>query len=469
MDPVHRPADEQPGRAGDRSVPAAAGLPERAGRADLRDRRATQSDFRLVGGIRFGEGWFDGRGWGGGPVWVDGHGWFDGNNWFDGDGWFNGYGGWWFDGDNWFDGHNWLNDLNEPSLHNLLCNDGNPSHWYHGDWNGWGWGGWGWQSSFGCEDLPARQPVILPNEQGAGAPPDVTFVPGDITAEATSAAGATVTYNPVRAHGEVGTPTITYSQSSGTIFPIGTTTVTSTSSTRAATTRTCQFDITVRDTTAPAFTFVTPNITVEATAAGTPVFFAPATATDAVGPVTITYVTQSGASVVPGSLFPIGTTTVTETATDAYGNHSSKTFKVIVQDTTAPVVSAMNITVEATQSTGYKIASGSFTPAVTWSDASGSVTLTYTKSVGTVLPFGTTSVTVTATDGSGNHSSATFTVTVQDHTPPTITAPDVTVEATSSGRREGDVLADARRMRPARRPSRCRSPPARRSRSGRRR
>ena len=42
-------------------------------------------DFNLVGGIRFGNGWFDGRGWRGGPVWIDGHGWYDGNgNWFDG-------------------------------------------------------------------------------------------------------------------------------------------------------------------------------------------------------------------------------------------------------------------------------------------------------------------------------------------------------------------------------------------------
>ena len=393
---------------------------------------ANPDDFRLVGGIRFGEGWFDGRDGNGGPVWVDGYGWFNGQNWFDGDGFFNGHGGWFFDGDNWFDGQNWLTSNGEPSLHNLLCNDGSPSHWYSGQWGG-GWGGdWGWQSSFGCEDLPARQPVILPNEQGAGPPPDIKFIPCNLTVEATSPAGATVSYDPAKIRGEVGPATLSYTQASGTTFPIGTTTIGIYAIDLGGNYTNASFTITVRDTTAPTFTSVTPNITVEATAPGTPVFFAPATATDAVGPVTITYTTQSGTSVLPGSLFPIGTTTVTETATDAYGNHSSKTFKVTVQDTTAPVVSAVNITVEATQSTGYKVSSGSFTSAVTWSDASGSVTLTYSKSVGTVLPFGTTSVTVTATDASGNHSSATFTVTVQDHTPPTITAPDITVEATSS-------------------------------------
>ena len=141
-------------------------------------------------------------------------------------------------------------------------------------------------------------------------------------------------------------------------------------------------------------TFVSPNLTAEATSpAGAVVTYAAATATDAVGPVTITY------SKVSGSTFALGTTTVTVTATDAYGNHSSKTFKVTVVDTTAPVITAPNMTVEATQSTGWKV--GTF--AATATDAVGPVTLTYSKSVGTVLPFGTTSVTVTAKDGGREH------------------------------------------------------------------
>ena len=41
-------------------------------------------------------------------------------------------------------------------------------------------------------------------------------------------------------------------------------------------------------------------------------------------------------------------------------------------------------------------------------------------------------MTVTAKDAAGNTSTATFTVTVIDTTPPVITAPDVTVEATSA-------------------------------------
>ena len=52
--------------------------------------------------------------------------------------------------------------------------------------------------------------------------------------------------------------------------------------------------------------------------------YAAAVATDAVGPVTITYSKASG------STFAVGKTTVTVTATDAYRNHSTKTFTITV-------------------------------------------------------------------------------------------------------------------------------------------
>ena len=52
--------------------------------------------------------------------------------------------------------------------------------------------------------------------------------------------------------------------------------------------------------------------------------YAAAVATDAVGPVTITYSKASG------STFAVGKTTVTVTATDAYGNVSTQTFTITV-------------------------------------------------------------------------------------------------------------------------------------------
>ena len=55
-----------------------------------------------------------------------------------------------------------------------------------------------------------------------------------------------------------------------------------------------------------------------------------------------------------GSTFALGTTLVTCTATDNVGNSNSSTFNVIVEDTTAPVISGMpiNMTTEATSPAG---------------------------------------------------------------------------------------------------------------------
>jgi hypothetical protein len=98
-----------------------------------------------------------------------------------------------------------------------------------------------------------------------------------------------------------------------------------------------------------------------------------------------------------------------------------------VQDTTAPVLTAPNMTVEATSPGGW---AGTYAASAT--DAGGLVTYTFSIPAGTVLPFGTTTVTVTAADGHGNSSSKTFTVTVQDKTAPTVVAPNITMEATGS-------------------------------------
>jgi Tol biopolymer transport system component len=76
-----------------------------------------------------------------------------------------------------------------------------------------------------------------------------------------------------------------------------------------------------------------------------------ATATDDVdGPLpdsSISYKTDSG-TVASGDIFPLGTTTVTVTATDKAGNTATGSFKVTVRDTTPPIISGvpddMNVT-----------------------------------------------------------------------------------------------------------------------------
>ena len=253
----------------------------------------------------------------------------------------------------------------------------------------------------------------------------VLTVGPNVVVEATSSAGATVTYPAVSATDAVSGVTISYSPPPpGGVFPIGVTTVVVTATDAAGNHSSKSFTVTVRDTTAPVITAVNGNVTTEGNTLGGAIVTYTVTpaATDAVGGVTFSYSKASG------SVFSVGTTTVTLTATDGVGNHSSKTFTVTVKDTTAPVIAPSDMTVEATQSSGWKV--GTFTESAT--DIVGPVTLTYSKSAGTVLPFGTTTVTVTATDAAGNHSSATFTVTVRDTTAPVITAPDLIVEATSA-------------------------------------
>ena len=85
------------------------------------------------------------------------------------------------------------------------------------------------------------------------------------------------------------------------------------------------------DTTAPVVT-APAAITIEATGPQTTVAIGAATATDAIGVVSI----SSNAP----TTFPVGTTLVTWTATDAAGNAGSATQQVLVRDTTAPVVTA---------------------------------------------------------------------------------------------------------------------------------
>ena len=174
------------------------------------------------------------------------------------------------------------------------------------------------------------------------------------------------------------------------------------------------------DTTPPV---VTPpaDVTAEARGPLTAVSLGMASATDAVdGPLTATP-SQTGP-------FPVGTTVVTWSATDAAGNIGSASQNVIVTDTTGPTVTApADVTAEATGPlTEVTLGTASATDAV-----DGSLTPTPDKSG--PFPVGNTVVTWTATDSDGNTGSAIQNVTVTDTTDPTVTAPaDVTAEATGT-------------------------------------
>jgi hypothetical protein len=159
----------------------------------------------------------------------------------------------------------------------------------------------------------------------------------------------------------------------------------------------------VADTTPPTIT-VPADITVEATGPTGAVVTYSATASDDIdGTLTPTCTPPSG------STFPLGTTTVTCTATDAAGNEGTASFTVTVQDTTVPVISVpATITVLATSPAGAVVTySASATDAI-----DGPVPVTCDPPSGSTFPIGTTTVTCTATDSSGNTATATFQVVV---------------------------------------------------------
>lgn len=116
--------------------------------------------------------------------------------------------------------------------------------------------------------------------------------------------------------------------------------------------------------------------------------------------------------------YPIGSTTVTCTATDTAGNSGSATFTVVVRDTTGPALSLpAPIVTEAANAAGATV---SYT--VSANDlVAGAVTVSCSPASGSTFPIGPTTVSCSATDGT-NASSGSFSVTVTNSAP-TITVP----------------------------------------------
>ena len=254
--------------------------------------------------------------------------------------------------------------------------------------------------------------------------PPVISVPGGQTVEATGPSGASVSYSGLSATDTVsGNLTPSCNRPSGSTFPLGTTTVSCTATDGSGNSAGGSFSVTVRDTTPPVVN-VPAAQTVEATGpSGAVVSYSGVSATD-----TVSGNLTPSCSKASGTTFPLGATTVTCTATDGAGNSHGASFQITVRDTRPPVVTVpAGKTVEAT---------GPATP-VTYTGVSaadtvsGTLTPQCTKPSGSTFPVGITTVTCTATDGSGNSASGSFTVTVRDTTPPVITVPaGKTVEAT---------------------------------------
>ncbi len=260
--------------------------------------------------------------------------------------------------------------------------------------------------------------------------PPTLNLPSPAAAEATSGAGAAVAFSVSASDNVDPAPSVSCTPASGSLFPLGSTTVSCKATDASGNSSTGSFSVNVVDTTPPAFSNVPAGITVEANGpGGSHVSYAAPSANDLVdGPVPVLCGPSSGSN------FPLGTTTVTCNASDAHGNHGSTTFPVHVVDTTPPVLTIpAPITVYTTSSPGCPLPCY---PVSRWTNSASATDLVdpspkvTSTGLPDVIPIGVNPVSFVATDAAGNHASATSTITVVYDPSGTFTPPTVPTHIT---------------------------------------
>ncbi|MCJ7765562.1 MAG: HYR domain-containing protein, partial [Thiovulaceae bacterium] len=147
---------------------------------------------------------------------------------------------------------------------------------------------------------------------------------------------------------------LSFSNDAPSLFPIGDTKVTWTAIDDAGNIMTCEQKVTVKDNQDPSFDPYT-NITqnVDQGICGAVVTFSAPTATDNCDG---TVVTLNDGSMASGSVFPVGTTVVSFTATDAAGNTTEFNFTVTVVDNEDPTIECPgNINVKTDDGKEYAV------------------------------------------------------------------------------------------------------------------
>ena len=229
---------------------------------------------------------------------------------------------------------------------------------------------------------------------------------GDVTVEATSAAGAVALFSSPAATDFVdGSDPVSCSPASGHVFALGDTTVTCSAQDAHGNGATTSFVVHVVDTTKPVITGSPGDITKEAVGpSGAPASWVAPTATDIVDG--IHPLVCSPAS---GFTFPLGNTSVTCTARDVHGNDATPaTFVVHVVDTTPPVLTLPSPVVTATSVAGAVV-----TYTATAMDlVNGLVAVACAPPSGSTFPIGVTTVSCSASDARGSRATGSFVVTV---------------------------------------------------------
>ena len=311
-------------------------------------------------------------------------------------------------------------------------------------------------TSFGCSDLGSNNVTITATDASGNTTtvtkavnvvdnmnPVLTMLAApvalylDATGSATinaSGLGASATDNCTTA------PTVTLSNTTFSCAELGSNTITVTAVDASGNSVSATKSVTVYDTLSPTITVPT-SVALNIGASGSVALGNPASATDNCGQPVVTYdVTSFDCS-------NLGTNTVVVTATDANGNVSTSNMTVVVSDNINPTLNLVSSAVTlALDASGSAVLSTSQVVSSVTDNCSG-VTVTVSPNSFGCSDLGANTVTVTATDGSGNTTTSTTSVTVVDNIDPVITVvanpADVILDATGSGSITAAMVASA--------------------------
>ena len=233
-------------------------------------------------------------------------------------------------------------------------------------------------------------------------------VPSTITANSTGPTGVAVSYT-VTASDAIYTPDqlpVNCTTTSGSTFPVGSSTVQCSVTDPAGTTVRASFQVVVNDVTPPMLTLPNTITTSATSASGAPVTYS-ATATD---PDNSSAQLTVACSPPSGGTFPIGGSTVNCSASDPSGNATHGSFKVVVQDVPPVLNLPSTLTVNATGPSGAAVA---YT--VTAADpiySAAQLPIVCTPPPASSFSIGTTTVNCRVTDPAGTVVTGSFSVVV---------------------------------------------------------
>ncbi|WKL46077.1 gliding motility-associated C-terminal domain-containing protein [Flavobacterium pectinovorum] len=221
----------------------------------------------------------------------------------------------------------------------------------------------------------------------------------------------------------------------GAIFPLGTTTVIWTATDAAGNTATCTYDIVIIDTEKPTITCAVPAASYN-NDLGVCSFTVVDNSLDPVAADNCSTVSVlnnfNNSATLNGAIFPVGTTNVIWTVTDAAGNTETCNYDVAVVDAEAPIVSTKNITVQL-DVTGNATITGNDVDNGSADVCNGTLTYSVSPNTFNCTNVGANTVTLTVTDANGNFDTATATVTIEDKTAPIVLTKNITIQFDTLG------------------------------------